>query len=289
MKFGYVNILGRANAGKSTLLNSIVGEKVAITTPRPQTTRTHINGIVTRENSQIVFVDTPGYHTPKNALGKAMISSIEKSSGDVSLYVVDSDKNKFSIDEQIIKHLKNIAENKILVLNKIDIIPKTKILELIEKYSKLNFNSIIPISAKSNDGIDILLDEIEKLLPEGDKLYSDDEFTTASTRQIIEEYIRESLFYCLSDEIPFGTNVIIEKYKEAEARVAISANIICEKESHKAIIIGQAGHTIDNIKKHSKKNIEKLLGKKVSLDLWVKHKENWRNDEKIVKFWGFDT
>lgn len=289
MKFGYVNILGRANAGKSSLLNAIVGEKLAITTPRPQTTRTQINGIVTRENSQIVFVDTPGYHTPKNELGKTMINTIERSSGDVSLYVVDSDKNKFSLDEQIISKLKNLAENKILVLNKIDSIPKTKILELIAKYSKFNFNSIIPISAKNQDGIDILLDEIEKLLPDGEKFYSEEEFTTASIRQIIEEYIRESIFYTLQDEIPFGTNVMIEKYKESDSRVAITANIICERESHKAIIIGQAGKTIESIKNHSKKTIEKLVGKKVSLDLWVKHKENWRNDEKIVKFWGFDT
>jgi GTP-binding protein Era len=289
MKFGYVNILGRANAGKSTLLNAIVGEKLAITTPRPQTTRTYIKGIVTRENSQIVFVDTPGYHAPKNELGKAMIGQIEKTTGDVSIYIVDSDKNKFNIDEQIIGKLRNLSEKSIIVLNKIDSIPKTKILELIQKYSKFNFSAIIPISAKKNDGVDVLLEEIEKLLPEGEKFYSDEEFTTQTVRQMIEEYIRESVFYSLSDEVPFGTNVMIESYKESEKRVAISANIICERESHKGIIIGEHGRVITKIKEHSKPMIEDLLGKKVSLDLWVKHKDNWRNDKNIVKIWGFDT
>ncbi len=292
MKSGFVTIIGRPNVGKSTLLNHLAGQKIAIVSNKPQTTRTAIKGIINRENAQIIFTDTPGIHKPKNKLGEKMSETIDEASQgvDVVLYLIEAtDKGIGTANEFILKKVKELNQKTILVINKVDKIAKEHILELMKMYSdKYEFEAIIPISAKEDDGIEILLDKIIELLPEGPMYYDKDAFTDQTERQIIEETIREKALKVLDDEIPHGIAVEVESMKERGNRnlYDIEATIYCEKKSHKGIIIGKDGAVLKLIGERAREDIEEMLGAKVNLQLWVKVKEGWRDSEAKLKQLG---
>ena len=292
-KTGYITIIGKPNAGKSTLTNKLVGFKVAITTPKPQTTRFNIKGIITNENSQMIFTDTPGIHTPKTKLGKYMMDGVKNAteSVDVILYLVDASRPK--IDTASEKMMSDLAITKtpiILVINKIDKIEKTRILEVIKLYNDYftsiggTFKEIIPISVYKEDGLKELLENIEKYLPEGEKIYSDDDITDMTERELVEEIIREKALNNLEEEVPHGIKVEVEKFKKRknqkkEAVYDIEVNIICSKSSHKGIIIGQDGSMLKKIGTQSRIEIENMLEDKVNLKLWVKVRDDWQDND----------
>ena len=292
-KTGYITIIGKPNAGKSTLTNKLVGFKVAITTPKPQTTRFNIKGIITNENSQMIFTDTPGIHTPKTKLGKYMMDGVKNAteSVDVILYLVDASRPK--IDTASEKMMNDLAITKtpiILVINKIDKIEKTRILEVIKLYNDYftsiggTFKEIIPISVYKEDGFKELLENIEKYLPEGEKIYSDDDITDMTERELVEEIIREKALNNLEEEVPHGIKVEVEKFKKRknqkkEAVYDIEVNIICSKSSHKGIIIGKDGSMLKKIGTQSRIEIENMLEDKVNLKLWVKVRDDWQDND----------
>lgn len=292
-KTGYITIIGKPNAGKSTLTNKLVGFKVAITTPKPQTTRFNIKGIITNENSQMIFTDTPGIHTPKTKLGKYMMDGVKNAteSVDVILYLVDASRPK--IDTASEKMMSDLAITKtpiILVINKIDKIEKTRILEVIKLYNDYftsiggTFKEIIPISVYKEDGLKELLENIEKYLPEGEKIYSDDDITDMTERELVEEIIREKALNNLEEEVPHGIKVEVEKFKKRknqkkEAVYDIEVNIICSKSSHKGIIIGKDGSMLKKIGTQSRIEIENMLEDKVNLKLWVKVRDDWQDND----------
>lgn len=292
-KTGYVTIVGKPNAGKSTLVNKIVGFKVAITTPKPQTTRFNIKGIITSETSQMVLIDTPGVHKPEHKLGEYMMEGVLNAinSVDVVVYLVDATKSKIDLaNENIMKNIKESKKKVILAINKIDKIEKSKILNIIQMYNEyMNsvggvFDEIIPISVYKNDGVDLLIKTIEKYLPEGEKIYSDDEITDITEKEIIEEIIREKALNNLEEEVPHGIKVEVEKFKKRKNREKLSVydievNIICEKMSHKGIIIGKDGLMLKKIGSDARHDIEKMLEDKVNLKIWVKVRENWQQNE----------
>lgn len=289
MKSGFVTILGRPNVGKSTLLNTLAGQKIAIVSNKPQTTRTAIKGIINKKNAQIIFTDTPGIHKPKNKLGEKMNETIEEASEgvDVILFLIDgNDTTITKLNENILEKVKAMKAKTILVINKVDAIKKEGILELIKLYSeKHDFEAIIPISAKKNDGVDSLVEKIIELLPEGPAYYSEDEFTDQTERQIIEETIREKALKCLNEEIPHGiaVEVITMKKRENKNLYDIDATIYCEKKSHKGIVIGKNGAILKLIGVRAREDIEKMMQAKVNLQLWVKVKEGWRDDENKLR------
>ena len=284
-KFGYIGVIGKTNVGKSTLINLIVGNKVAIVSPKTQTTRNNILGIITKfsetENYQLVFVDTPGIHKSQNNLDKQMNKNLRTaiSSVDIILYVLDSSKNITQDELEYIKNLNKIPL--ILVINKIDKISKLKLIETINLFKNYsNINSIIPFSSTKNINLNILLSEILKLLPISNVLnfiFNEDEYTDQSLKFLISEIIREKTLYLLHEEIPHGIAVSIKELKENEKIVEISADIICEKQSHKNIIIGKNGSKIKEISSKARLDIEDLLQKKVMLTTYVKVIKNWRN------------
>lgn len=296
-KSGYITVVGKPNAGKSTLVNKLVGFKVAITTPKPQTTRYNIKGIITNKNSQMIFIDTPGVHIPKHKMGEYMMKGVENAiaSVDVIIYLVDASKP--TIDTANENIMKNIASSKakvILAINKIDKIEKGKILKIISVYDeymrKLNgeFKEIIPISVFKNDGIELLVQKIEENLPVGEKIYDDDEITDMTERELVEEIIREKALNNLEEEVPHGIKVEVEKFKKRKTRdkkaiYDIDVNIICEKNSHKGIIIGKDGMMLKKIGSLARKDIEDMLEDKVNLKLWVKVRENWQQNENYIK------
>lgn len=296
-KSGYITVVGKPNAGKSTLVNKLVGFKVAITTPKPQTTRYNIKGIITNKNSQMIFIDTPGVHIPKHKMGEYMMKGVENAiaSVDVIIYLVDASKP--TIDTANENIMKNIASSKakvILAINKIDKIEKGKILKIISVYDeymrKLNgeFKEIIPISVFKNDGIELLVQKIEENLPVGEKIYDDDEITDMTERELVEEIIREKALNNLEEEVPHGIKVEVEKFKKRKTRdkkaiYDIDVNIICEKSSHKGIIIGKDGMMLKKIGSLARKDIEDMLEDKVNLKLWVKVRENWQQNENYIK------
>lgn len=296
-KSGYITVVGKPNAGKSTLVNKLVGFKVAITTPKPQTTRYNIKGIITNQNSQMIFIDTPGVHIPKHKMGEYMMKGVENAiaSVDVIIYLVDASKP--TIDTANENIMKNIASSKakvILAINKIDKIEKGKILKIISIYDeymrKLNgeFKEIIPISVFKNDGIELLVKKIEENLPVGEKIYDDDEITDMTERELVEEIIREKALNNLEEEVPHGIKVEVEKFKKRKTRdkkaiYDIDVNIICEKNSHKGIIIGKEGTMLKKIGSLARKDIENMLEDKVNLKLWVKVRENWQQNENYIK------
>lgn len=296
-KSGYITVVGKPNAGKSTLVNKLVGFKVAITTPKPQTTRYNIKGIITNKNSQMIFIDTPGVHIPKHKMGEYMMKGVENAiaSVDVIIYLVDASKP--TIDTANENIMKNIASSKakvILAINKIDKIEKGKILKIISIYDeymrKLNgeFKEIIPISVFKNDGIELLVQKIEENLPIGEKIYDDDEITDMTERELVEEIIREKALNNLEEEVPHGIKVEVEKFKKRKTREKkaiydIDVNIICEKNSHKGIIIGKDGMMLKKIGSLARKDIEDMLEDKVNLKLWVKVRENWQQNENYIK------
>ena len=283
-KSGFVAIVGRPNVGKSTLLNTLAGQKIAIVSNKPQTTRTAIKGIINREDAQIIFTDTPGIHKPKNKLGEKMAETIDESMSDVDLilYLIEAtDKGIGLANEFILNKVKEQKTKSILVINKVDLVQKENLLELIKSYSeKHSFEAIIPISARKNDGVDTLLEKIVEVLPEGPAYYDTEEWTDQTERQIIEETIREKALRSLSDEVPHGiaVEVITMKKRENKDIYDIEATIYCEKKTHKGIIIGKDGAMLKRIGERARQDIEEMLGSKVNLQLWVKVKEDWRDN-----------
>lgn len=284
MKSGFVTIVGRPNVGKSTLLNTLAGQKIAIVTNKPQTTRTAIKGIINRENAQIIFTDTPGIHKPKNKLGEKMVETIDEASSDVDVivYVIDgNDRGIGTANEYILKKVLEYKTKMILVINKVDQVKKENLLELIKLYSeKCDFEAIIPISAKENDGVEELVEKIIELLPEGPAYYDREEFTDQTERQIVEETIREKALMVLDDEIPHGIAVEVMSMKKRPGKKLydIEATIYCEKKSHKGIIIGKDGEKLKLIGTRARLDIEEMMAASVNLQLWVKVKEGWRDN-----------
>lgn len=295
-KSGYVTVVGKPNAGKSTLVNKIVGFKVAITTPKPQTTRFNIKGIITDENSQIVFIDTPGVHTPKDKMGEYMMRNVDTAieSVDVIIYMVDAIKPTIDkANETIMKNIANTKSNVILCINKIDKIEKGKILKIITVYNDYfksiggEFKDVIPISVYKQDGLDILKESIIKYLPEGNLIYEEDEITDITEREIIEEIIREKALNNLEEEVPHGIKVEVQRFKKRKNRQKqavydIDVDIICEKMSHKGIIIGKDGSMLKKIGSSARIDIEDMLQDKVNLKLWVKVRPDWQDDDNYL-------
>lgn len=283
-KSGFVAIVGRPNVGKSTLLNTLAGQKIAIVSNKPQTTRTAIRGIINRENAQVIFTDTPGIHKPQNKLGEKMAETIDDAveGVDLILYLIEAtDKGIGLANEFILNKVKAQKARAILVINKVDSVKKENILELIKLYSeKHNFEAIIPISALKNEGIDVLLDKIIELLPEGPAYYDTEEWTDQTERQIVEETIREKALRSLDDEVPHGiaVEVVSMKKRENKELYDIEATIYCEKRTHKGIIVGKNGAMLKKIGERAREDIEEMLQCKVNLQLWVKVKEDWRDN-----------
>lgn len=296
-KSGFVSIIGRTNVGKSTLLNSLVGEKVAIMTNKTQTTRTAIRAIVNRKNSQIVFIDTPGIHKPKTKLGTTMIETAfgTISEVDVILFMIEATSKEIGKgDSRILEKLKETNKKVILLINKIDLVKKEEIAKLIDLYRKeYDFEAIIPISAISNKEVETILDEIEKVLKEGPAYYDIDEYTDQTSRQLVEEVIREKALKLLDDEVPHGLYVQVEKMKQSRTQnkehiYNIEATIYCLRDSHKGIIIGKNGQMLKKIGTYARQDLEKMLGTKINLKTWVKVKKDWQDEDSIVKKFKFN-
>ena len=290
-KSGFVSIIGRTNVGKSTLINSLTGEKVAITANKCQTTRTAIKAIINRENSQIIFIDTPGIHKPKTKLGNTMIETVWASvpNSDVTLFIIDATLDKIGTGDKIIlDKIKELKRKTILVINKIDLIEKEKLFKVIELYkNEYEFEAIIPVSSLENDNTEGILKEIEKILPEGPAYYDIDQYTDQTERQMVEEIIREKALKLLDEEIPHGIYVETQKMKlrktvKNEDIYDIEAIIYTLRESHKGIIIGKNGNMLKRIGMYARQDIEKMLQTKVNLKIWVKVKEDWQNNNSIV-------
>lgn len=291
-KSGFVAMLGRTNVGKSTLVNLLVGEKIAATANKVQTTRTAIRGIVNRENSQIIFIDTPGIHKPKTKLNETMI---ETSFGvikdiDLILFVIEATSDEIGIgDMRILEKIKESKKKAILIINKIDLVKKESLLKLIDLYQKeYNFEAVIPVSSIKSKYRDIILDEIEKVLKPGPAYYDVEEYTDQTMRQLAEETIREKALMYLQDEVPHGiyvevTKMKLKKTKNKEEFYDIEATIYCLRESHKGIIIGKDGTMLKRIGQSARIDMERNFGTKVNLRTWVKVKENWLDDTSVVK------
>lgn len=290
MMTAFISIVGRPNVGKSTLLNAIVGEKVAAVSKKPQTTRDRITGIHTVGCEQYVFVDTPGLHKPKNKLGEYMVNAAKTAIPDTDavVLVVESGEKITPADRDIIENLKSYHLPAILVINKTDIAKKDKLLVTIDQYSRLfDFKSIIPISALTGDGVDIVMSELKPFLRKERWYFPEDSVTDQTVRQIASEIIREKLLRLLDEEIPHGIAVTIEDYTEKPDIIEIRAEIYCEKEAHKKIIIGKNGETLKKAATYAREDMEAMVGKKIYLNLWVKVKENWRDSELNMARLGF--
>lgn len=292
-KSGFVSIVGRPNVGKSTLMNNVVGEKIAIMSDKPQTTRNTIQAVYTDEDCQIVFLDTPGIHKPKNKLGEFMVKSATDAfkNVDLVLFVVDDSKKIGPGDRKIIEDLKGIKTPVILVLNKIDKLEEAELFELMHLYSKEEvFKEIVPISALKGRNVNELLKVIGKYLEEGPKYFPDYMITDQPERVLVSELIREKVLHYLNDEVPHGVAVEVERMKSRNDKdiVDISAVIYCERDSHKGIIIGKNGRKLKGIGKSAREDMELLLGSKINLQLWVKVKENWRNLQNYITDFGYN-
>ena len=290
-KSGFVTLVGRTNVGKSTLLNSLAKEKIAITANKVQTTRTAIKAILNDDNYQIIVTDTPGIHRPKTKLGETMVDTAFTmfSEVDVILFLIEATSDEIGRGDRRI--LDKIIESKkpcILVINKIDLVQKDKLLNLITLYSKeYDFKAVVPISASKDEGTEIIIKELVKLLPEGPKYYADDEYTDQTMRQIAEEIIREKALKLLDDEVPHGIYVEVESFKDRVTTKGqdiydIDATIYCLRESHKGIIIGKGGNLLKRIASYARQDLEKMLDTKVNLKVWVKVKEDWLENDNIV-------
>ena len=286
-----ITIAGRPNVGKSTLTNYLVGEKIAIVSNKPQTTRNRICGIVTRENTQFVFVDTPGYHRARTKLGDYMVNVARESIADVDLtiLVVEPIPSVGPQEEGLIEKIQSSHCPAVLVINKIDTVEKDKLLEVIDVYSKAaHFDAIIPICAKSGEGVEDLLNTCRNYAQEGPFLFPEDQTTDQPERQVMAEIIREKILWCLDKEIPHGTAVEITKFSERDNGIIdIDATIYCEKNSHKGIIIGKQGAMLKKISSMARQDCEKFMGTKVYLTTWVKVKENWRDSDFLVRNFGY--
>ncbi|SDY30504.1 GTPase Era [Tindallia californiensis] len=291
-KSGFVAVVGRPNVGKSTLMNRLVGEKVAIMSPKPQTTRHNIRGIINNENSQMIVIDTPGLHKPASKLGDYMVQSALNTlqDADAILYLVEPEKRIGPGDRYIMELLEKTETPIILVINKIDMSNSAELEICFQQYDETGlFQSIIPISATLGENINQLIRTIEAYLPEGPHYFPEDEYTDQPERTMVAELIREKVLQYLEQEIPHGVAVITEKmtYREEKNLTEIQAAIFCEKKSHKGIIIGKNGRKLKGIGKAARKDIEDLLGHQVHLELWVKVKEGWRDQDNILKDLGY--
>lgn len=292
MKVGFVSIVGRPNAGKSTLINSIIGSKVAIVSDKAHTTRNNIQGIYNDDDSQIIFIDTPGIHKPMHKLGKYMNSqsyySIEDTN--VILFMVDATEKIGKGDKFILEKLKEVDSNVFLVLNKVDRIKKENLFPMIEEYNKLfDFKEIIPISALKKDNIDDLIKTIKKYLDEGERYYSEDYYTDKSINFMVSEIVREKVLNLTHEEVPHAVTCVLEKYKEEKNSIHINVLIIVEREGIKRILVGHSGSMIKEIGIEARKDIEELVGKKVYLELFVKTVNNWREKDKYLAEFGFNN
>ena len=292
-KSGFVSIVGRPNVGKSTLMNNVVGEKIAIMSDKPQTTRNTIQAVYTDEDCQIVFLDTPGIHKPKNKLGEFMVKSATDAfkNVDLVLFVVDDSKKIGPGDRKIIEDLKGIKTPVILVINKMDQIEEADLFKLMEMYNNEGiFKGIVPISALKGRNVKELMKVIGNYLEEGPKYFPDYMITDQPERVLVSELIREKVLHYLNDEVPHGVAVEVERMKSRNDKdiVDISAVIYCERDSHKGIIIGKNGRKLKGIGKSAREDMELLLGSKINLQLWVKVKENWRNLQNYISDFGYN-
>lgn len=288
---GFATLIGRPNVGKSTLMNALIGQKIAITSKKPQTTRNRIQTVYTSEEGQIVFMDTPGIHKAKNKLGNYMVNVAERTMADVDviLWLVEPTDYIGAGEQHIIEQLKKTKTPVILVINKIDTVQKELILTYIDAYRKqLDFAEIVPVSALKKDGMEELIGCIMKYLPYGEPFYDEDTVTDQPMRQIVSELIREKALRCLEDEIPHGIAVTIEMMKFRKRIVDIEATIVCERESHKGIIIGKQGSMLKKIGSLARPDIEELVECQVNLKLWVKVKKDWRDSDYLLKNFGYN-
>ena len=289
-KSGFVTLIGRPNVGKSTLMNRLIGQKIAITSNKPQTTRNRIQTVLTTEEGQIVFVDTPGIHKAKNKLGEYMVNVAERTLNevDVVLWLVEPTTFIGAGEKHIAEQLGKVRTPVVLVINKVDMVKKEEILGFIDAYRKIyDFAEIVPVSARNGDNTDELVKVILKYLPYGPQFYDEDTVTDQPERQIVAELIREKALHSLNDEIPHGIAVAIDAMKYSRKIVDIDATIICERDSHKGIIIGKQGAMLKKIGSTARYEIEKMLDKQVNLKLWVKVKKDWRDRDFLIKNFGY--
>ena len=290
-KSAMITICGRPNVGKSTLTNALVGEKIAIVSNKPQTTRNRISAIVNRGDTQFVLMDTPGFHKPRTRLGDYMVNVVKESVADVDavMLLVEPIANIGKQEEELIARIKETQVPAILVINKIDTVEKTELLAVIAAYSAVHdFDAIIPISAKNNEGLEELMTELEKYAFEGPQLFPDDMISDQPEKQICAELVREKLLLCLEKEIPHGTAIEVTKFSERDNGIIdMDVTIFCEKASHKGIIIGKQGSMLRKIGEMARADIEAFMGTKVFLQTWVKVKENWRDSQAQLRNFGF--
>ena len=292
-KAAMITICGRPNVGKSTLTNALVGEKIAIVSNKPQTTRNRITAIVSRGNTQFVLMDTPGFHKPRTRLGDYMVNVVKESGADVDavLLLVEPVAAIGPQEEELIQRLKTTGAPAILVINKIDTVDKTRLLSVMALYAQaFDFDAVIPVSAKTGEGLEELMDEMEKYAVEGPHLFPDDMITDQPERQICAELVREKLLQCLDKEIPHGTAVEVTKFSERDNGIIdLEVTVYCEKDSHKGIIIGKKGAMLKKIGELARRDIEAFMGTKVYLQTWVKVKENWRDSLAQLRNFGFNN
>lgn len=294
-KSGFVTLIGRPNVGKSTLMNTLIGEKISIISSKPQTTRNKIQTILTKDNFQVIFIDTPGIHQSKSKLGDYMMKSVEASLNnvDIVMYLIEPyDKIKNS-DKVILERLNKIKTPVFLIINKIDTVEKSTLLSVIDAYRReYDFDEIIPVSALKQNNIEAVSEAIYKYLPEGPQYFPEDMITDQPERQLVAEIIREKALYMLQDEIPHGIAVEITAMKQRQNKrdlVDIDATIYCEKESHKGIIIGKQGSMLKKIGSYARNDIQRLLGSQINLQIWIKVKKDWRDNDILLRNFGYNS
>lgn len=295
LKSGFVTLIGRPNVGKSTLMNRMIGQKIAITSNKPQTTRNRIQTVLTDERGQIVFVDTPGIHKAKNKLGEYMVGTAEKTIGEVDVicWLVEPATFIGAGEQHIIEKLKRVSAPVILVINKVDTVQKEELLPVIDRYRReADFAEIVPVCARTGDNVNELIDVLFRYLPQGPLFYDEDTVTDQPMRQIVSELIREKALHALNEEIPHGIAVVVDSMKARKTSrgpiTDIQATIICERDSHKGIIIGKGGEMLKKIGANARYEIERQLDGRVNLQLWVKVKKEWRDSDILVRNFGYD-
>lgn len=291
-KSGMIAIVGRPNVGKSTLINTLAGEKIAIVSNKPQTTRNRICGVINRGETQFVFMDTPGIHKPQSRLGEFMVKVVRESVTDVDavLMLVPPIETIGKPEAELIRQIKESGIPAILVINKIDTVDTTAIFPVIEAYrNEHSFDAIIPVSAKTGDGVSLILDEVDAFVPEGPQLFPEDMVSDQPEKQMIAEIIREKMLMLLDREVPHGTAVEITTFSERDNEIIdVGATIYCERESHKGIIIGKRGAMLKKIGALAREEIEQFMGTRVYLETWVKVKENWRDNNAMIRNFGYE-